>query len=284
MGRARSCWAAVAGGCQGELTREHPAGRKDGLFSSEISVLGFHAKLEEKPVPVEEVHQRILCRGHNHSFSLEIDPAAHHAYRSIREWFFNDAPDPDDDAILWTPMSATIDGYAFGRWLCKFVCNWKAMAGEVPNPGYAKWAVGGNQYPRCWFYWRRPSAAGLNYRRRIFFSEHILMYGDGMSTVVFRVLFMGLEFLLTPMPLPQIRQFLVDQDPEAFDADWGDGDPASIRRSTRLGVANTGFLNFTSWDRPARASSPHHIAPYPPTTSRSRLNRGPSGPDMPIWA
>ncbi len=252
MGTKPRCWAEIAGGCGGHLEKEHPAGRKNGLFLNEIQILGFHAELENEPVPVERIYRNILCADHNRYFSREVDPAAHEAYRAIRDWFFDDGDGSGESGPLWTPTSTTVDGYAFGRWLCKYYCNWIAMMGGKPNPGYIRWAVSGTGQ-RPWFYWRKPDAAkDFGFRRRILCTEHVIGYPGNIETHVFRVLFMGLEFLVTPVLLAEIEEFLRASDADAFDALWSP-DVLSIRRPTVAGVAaNTAFVNFTSWDHPVR--------------------------------
>ncbi len=241
----KRCWAQILGGCSGGLSDEHPAGHHGDLLT-DVTILGFHADLENEVVPIDALKQKVLCQDHNEQLGREVDPEGGRAYRAIVRWFDGKDGEQVAHGELWIPTVAEISGQLFGRWLCKYSCNMQAIRGAVPDVQYVRCAFG---LEAACYYLRDPMGGPMQYRRRIRYENHLLQYPDETAhRIVFRVLFMGLEFLVTPQPLEDIREFLVDQHRAAFDAEWKR--PREVTSFGEPGVP-TAYLRFSWGEEPA---------------------------------
>ncbi|MGB6564147.1 MAG: hypothetical protein WBE69_16220 [Candidatus Binataceae bacterium] len=125
--KARTCWAAIIGGCDGPLTGEHLFSK--GLFSGKsVQVQGnIWRTTSLKSIGINSLTANILCHVHNNALST-VDNEGIRAFRAIRRFeeilslrqALADAADLQHDA----------DGILLERWFLKHAVNLFVVSGR----------------------------------------------------------------------------------------------------------------------------------------------------------
>ncbi|HWG18978.1 MAG TPA: hypothetical protein VG225_00525 [Terracidiphilus sp.] len=118
----KKCWAASLGDCSGGISREHLVSQS--LFpTGSVVVQGLHwCKDEPKPVGIESLTSKILCRKHNSDLS-DVDSAAKRTFDTFVESMRLLDARRNLHLRRYTMKRFTINGLLLERWFLKTLIN-----------------------------------------------------------------------------------------------------------------------------------------------------------------
>lgn len=130
----KGCWAGPLGNCGGGISHEHYV--SECVFPNQsIYVQGLDWCLDKpKPVRIESLTARILCRDHNSALS-ELDAAAGRAFESIGDYATTMTARDKMPYLNWATKQLTIDGPKLERWCLKTLLNFSFNRQLIIGPG-----------------------------------------------------------------------------------------------------------------------------------------------------